>query len=105
MNIKVDYIDKTYAKNIVKAILHMPNITSEAAVDLICGAIGDDTSAEDVIRVTHCRDCYWFAEGSGCTWSSKDYHYDPDYEDPPILPDCGPDDYCSKVKPTGVFKQ
>lgn len=105
MNIKTDYIDKTYAKSIVKAILHMPNITSEAAVDLICGAIMDDTSAEDVIRVTHCRDCYWFAEGSGCTWSSKDYHYDPDYEDPPILPNCGPDDYCSKVKPTGVFKQ
>lgn len=45
MNIKTDYIDKTYAKSIVKAILHMPNITSEAAVDLICGAIGDDTSA------------------------------------------------------------
>ena len=45
MNIKVDYIDKTYAKSIVKAILHMPNITSEAAVGLICRAIEDDTSA------------------------------------------------------------
>lgn len=105
MNIKADYIDKTYAASIVRAILHMPNITLEAAADLICGTIGDDTSAEDVIRITHCRDCYWFAEGSGCTWSRDAYHYNQYYEDPPILPDSNPDDYCSRAKPKGVFKQ
>lgn len=50
MNIKTDYIDKTYAKSIVKAILHMPNISQEAAIDLICGQ-SEMTPAQKMLSV------------------------------------------------------
>ena len=50
MTIKTDYIDKTYAKSIVKAILHMPNITPE-----VTSSVGQSgmTPAQKTLSASH----------------------------------------------------